>query len=262
MLSGIKNIFAKLKQHKFLFSELIKRDFKKKYKGSILGVFWSVLSPVLTMLVMRLMFTQFFGRTIAHYTTFILAGNIVFSYFREATNEGMNTVMANARIFSKLDVPKELFLYSKSISQLLNFAISIVVFLVFCIFDGITIGWHFFMLLYPTLCMTVFCTGMALLLSTLYVFLKDVRYLWAVFMRLLTYMSAVFYSIDKYPQTVQNLFLLNPVYVFIKYFRTIAIDGRVPSLLIHGLCLLYALLFFVIGRTVFKRKQDRFIFYY
>ena len=207
MLKWFKNIFVKLKKHSFLFSELIKRDFKKKYKGSILGVFWSVLSPVLMMVVMRLVFTQFFGRTIEHYTTYILAGNVIFSYFREATSEGMTTFKANARIFSKLDVPKELFLYSKSISQLLNFTISVAVFLVFCLFDGITLGCHFFLLIYPIVCMTVFCSGMALLLSTLYVFLKDVRYLWTVFLRLLQYVSAVFYSIDKYSESIQKVFL-------------------------------------------------------
>ena len=246
----------------FMFSQLTKRDFRKKYQRSVLGIFWSVLSPVLTMLVMRLMFTQFFGHDIAFYTTYILAGNIVFAYFREATSEGMNTVMANARILSKLDVPKTLFLYSKNVAMFVNFAISVGVFFVFCIFDGITFGFHMLMLLFPILCMFVFCTGMSMLLASMYVFFKDIRYLWNVFLRLLMYMSAVFYRIDGYPAIYQKLFMLNPVYVYILYFRTVSIDGAVPSLLIHGLCIGYALIAMVLGYTVFKRNEKRFIFYF
>jgi ABC-2 type transport system permease protein len=251
-----------LRSYRFMFEELTKRDFKKKYKGSVLGIFWSVLSPILTMLVMRLVFTQFFGRTIAHYTTYIFAGNIVFSYFREATAEGMTTITSNASILSKIDIPKVIFLLSKSVSVFLNFMITVVVFFLFCAFDGITFTWRFFALVYPILCLTGFCTGMALMLSALYVFKKDVGYLWEIFLRLLMYMSAVFYRIDTYPQTLQNLFLLNPVYVYITYFRIVTIDGGIPSMLIHGLALFYAAAAVAVGTAVFLKKQDRFIFYF
>ncbi len=262
MRTMISSLKEKLQSYSFLFTELAKRDFKKKYKRSVLGILWSVLSPVLTMLVMRLVFTQFFGRGADHYTTYILAGNIVFNYFRETTGEGMHAITSNAGIITKMDVPKELFVYSKIIALFINFVMSILVFFVFCLIDGITFGWHFLMLVYPVACLTVFSMGVAMLLSALFVFLKDVNYLWGVFLRLLTYCSAIFYSIEGYPAMIQTIFLCNPVYVYILYFRTIAIDGAVPSLLIHGLCLLYALLAFVVGRWVFKRKEDRFIFYF
>lgn len=257
-----KGFLEKMKSYSFLFSELTKRDFKKKYKRSVLGIFWSVLSPVLTMLVMRLMFTQFFGRTIAHYTTYILAGNIVFSYFREATSEGMGAITSNARILSKIDVPKELFLYSKSVALFINFLISILVFFVFCAFDGIRFGWHFLALVYPVICLVMFSVGVAQILCTLFVFLKDIRYLWNVFLRLLTYMSAVFYKVDAFGPQLQQLFLLNPVYVYILYFRTVTIDQAIPSATVHLLALVYAVLAMALGMFLFKRKEDRFIFYF
>ena len=108
-------MFRKLKQHQFLFEELVKRDFKKKYKRTILGVGWSVLSPLLTLLVMKIVFTQFFGRTMEHYTTYLFCGNLIFSYFTEATREGMLALMSNAPIFTKVNVPKYLFLFSKNV---------------------------------------------------------------------------------------------------------------------------------------------------
>ena len=99
----------KIRKNQFLFEELVKRDFKKKYKRTVLGMVWSVLSPLLTLLVMRVVFTQFFGRTTAHYTTYLFAGNLIYSYFRESTSGGMTALAANANIFTKVNVPKYMF---------------------------------------------------------------------------------------------------------------------------------------------------------
>ena len=98
----------KLKKHQFLFEELVKRDFKKKYKRTILGMGWSILAPLLQLLVMRVVFTQFFGRNMEHYTTYLFCGNLIFSYFSESTGQGMSSLMENASIFTKVNVPKYL----------------------------------------------------------------------------------------------------------------------------------------------------------
>ena len=117
-----------LNKNRFLFSELVKRDFKQKYKRTVLGMDWSVLSPLLNLLVMSLVFTQFFGRNTPHYTIYLFCGNLVFSYYRESTNGGMNALMANAHIFTKVNVPKYLFLLSKNVSSLINFGLNLCVF--------------------------------------------------------------------------------------------------------------------------------------
>ncbi len=93
-------MLQKIRKHKFLFSELVKRDFKKKYKGTIVGMGWSALSPLLTLLIMRLVFTHFFGSSIPHYTIYLFCGNLVFSYFRDATTQGMEARSSNAPIFT------------------------------------------------------------------------------------------------------------------------------------------------------------------
>lgn len=254
-------LITRMKKYSFLLEELVKRDFKKKYKRSILGAFWSVLSPVLTMLVMRLVFTQFFGHTTPHYTTYILAGNIVFSYFRDSTSEGMSSIVGNSRIILKLNLSKILFPISKSLSSLFNFILSVLVFLVFCFFDEITFGVHLFFLLVPTFLLCIFSLGVSLFLSTFYVFMKDVRYLWSVFLRLLMYASAVFYNINGYPEIVQKVFWLNPIYAYIQYFRLISIDHTIPSIEINLLVAFYAVLALGIGWWVFRKKEDRFVFY-
>ena len=251
----------KLKEYQFLFEELIKRDFKKKYKRTILGMVWSVLSPLLMLLVMRLVFTQFFGRTMNHYTTFLFCGTLVFSYFSESTSEGMSSLVGNAGIFTKVNVPKYLFLLSKNVQTLINFGLTLIVFFVFCGIDGIVFTWRFVFLLYPIVCLLLFNLGLGLVLSALFVFFKDIKYLWEVFTRLLMYMSAIFYSIDSYSTTTQNLFLLNPVYLFIRYFRSIVIDAAIPSLWFHLLIALDVLISALLGAYMYKKYNTRFLYY-
>ena len=254
-------MFRKLKQHQFLFEELVKRDFKKKYKRTVLGMGWSVLSPLLTLLVMKLVFTQFFGRNMEHFTTYLFCGNLVFSYFTESTREGMLALMGNAAIFTKVNVPKYLFLLSKNVQTFINFMITLGVFFVFCVLDRITFTWKLVCLAYPMVCLVLFNLGVGLILSALYVFFRDIQYLWSVFTRLLGYMSAIFYTIDQYPPMVQNLFLLNPVYLFIRYFRKIVIDATIPTIWFHLLMAADVIIVLGIGCWMYKKYNTRFLYY-
>ena len=163
-----------LAQKSFLFSELVKRDFKHKYKRTTLGMAWRVLSPLLTLLVMRLVFTQFFGRNMPHYTTYLFSGNLVMAYYKESTKGGMNSLMSNARIFTKINVPKYMFLLSKNVSALVNFGLTLCVYFVFCAFDGITFGPHMLALVFPVACLLLMNIGVGMILSAFYVFFRDV----------------------------------------------------------------------------------------
>lgn len=251
----------KLKKYQFLFEELVQRDFKRKYKRTVLGMVWSVLSPLLMLLVMRLVFTHFFGSGIEHYTTYLFCGNLVFSYFSEASGQGMSSLMDNAGIFTKVNVPKYLFLLSKNVQTLINFGLTLVVFFVFCVLDQIPFTWRFVCLLYPIVCLMLFNIGVGLILSALFVFFRDVEYLWSVFVQLLMYLSAVFYSIDSYSQLAQNLFLLNPVYLFIRYFRKIVIDAALPSIWFHLLMLADVFIVLIAGCAMYKKNNTKFLYY-
>lgn len=254
-------MLEKYKRHQFLFEELVKRDFKKKYKGTVLGMLWSVLSPLLTLLVMRLVFTQFFGRNTPHYTTYLFCGNLIFSFFMESTGQGMNSLMGNSGIFTKVNVPKYLFLLSKNVQCLLNFGLTLCVFVLFCVLDDITFTWRWIMLLYPICLLVCFNIGVGLILSALYVFFRDIQYLWSVFTRLLMYVSAVFYTIDRFTPAGQKAFLLNPVYLFISYFRKIVIELTIPSVWFHLLMLADTLIAVGIGCWMYKKYNHRFLYY-
>ena len=258
---GLHKSFQRLKESKFLFEELVKRDFKIKYKRTILGVGWSLLSPLLTLLVMKLVFTQFFGRNTPHYTIYIFCGNVVWSYFSEATRGGMQSLMGNAGIFTKVNVPKYLFVLSKNVQSLLSFLLTLIILFLFVAFDTLPFSWRYLMLAYPIVLLVFFNIGLGMVLSALYVFFRDTEYLYDVFLRLLMYLSAIFYNVSNYDAYVQRMFLMNPVFLFIKYFRCVIIDGNLPSAQFHLLMLAYTVVVFLLGCQIYKKNNTKFLYY-
>ena len=248
-------------KHSFLFSELVKRDFKKKYKSTYLGMLWSLLSPLMTLLVMSLLFSNLFGSRTPHYIIYLFCGNICFSYFSDATGGGMGALLSNAEIFSKIDLPKHIFLLSRSVTSFINFALTLAVFFVFCIFDKISFGLHFFALIYPIITLSLFNIGVGLVLSALFVLFRDLQYLWSVTSLLLMYMSAIFYTTDGFGEVAKRLFYLNPIYVYISYFREVVISSSLPDGSLHVLCMLYAVLALAAGAAVYKKLNYKFVYY-
>ena len=140
----------KLKKHQFLFQELVHRDFTKKYKRTVLGIAWSVLSPLLSLLVMNLIFGTLLGSEIEHYTIYLFSGQLIFSFFSDSTTEGMTSLLNNADIFTKVNVPKYLFLFSKNVSSLINFGITLAVYFLFVLANGVPITWKFLLRAYTS----------------------------------------------------------------------------------------------------------------
>lgn len=254
-------MLQKLRKNRFLFEELVKRDFKKKYKRTVLGMAWSVLSPLLLLLVMRLVFTQFFGRDTPHYTIYLFCGNLVFSYFSESTKEGMTSLMGNSKIFTKVNVPKYIFILAKNVQTLINFGLTLCVFFLFCVLDGICFTWRFILLVYPIVCLMAFNIGVGLILSGLFIFFRDIQYLWSVCLKLISYLSAIFYTIDRYSYEAQCAFLLNPVYLFIRYFRKIVIEAAIPTVWFHLLMAADVAIVLGIGCWMYKKYNTKFLYY-
>lgn len=254
-------MLERLKCYRFLFEELVKRDFKKRYNRTVLGIVWSVLSPLLMLSVMAVIFGNFFGRSIEHYVIYLFSGQIIFNYFTEATNEGMLALVSNSSIFTKINVPKYLFLFSKNVSAIINFLIILFIYFSFVLLEGISLTWEFVLLIYPIVCLIIINVGIGLILSALYIFFRDIQYLYRIFTQVVMYGSAIFYSIDILPQNLQMLFYCNPVFVCITYFRSIVLHNTVPDLWLHLLLVGYALLLFGIGCWVYKKYNYKFLYY-
>lgn len=257
----LSNLRLMMLRNQFLLEELVKRDFKKKYKRTFLGIFWSLLSPLMMLGVISFVFSQFFGRTIEYFVLYVLAGQIVFAYFSESTNTGMVSLLNNANIFSKINVPKFLFVLSRNVSALINFILTVVIF--FCFVFAYRIEANLLMLLifYPIVCLIIFNYGIGLILSAFYIFFRDMQYLYSLLLQIVMYGSAIFYSIDMLSKSYQVVFYFNPLYLYITFIRDVVIYNKIPELWFTALCGLYAVLALLFGLLIYRKYNYKFVYY-
>lgn len=252
----------KVKQYRFLFEELTKRDFKKKYKRTLLGVLWSIISPFLTFLVQYFVFGYIFHRLDSGFVIYLLTGTLMFNFFTNATTNGMFSMYSNGAILSKVKVPKSLFVLSSNSAAIFNFLLTLIVYFAFMIFCKITFGLHLLLIIYPILCLIIFNIGMSYILSALFVFFRDMQYLYQIFTMLLMYMSAIFYEVKHFPEELRFIFNVNPVYHYISYMRQLVMQASVPSLTEHIICLSFALGMLGIGYFIHSKTEQKFVYYY
>lgn len=269
-MKSIKNILANFKRYQFLMSQLILRDFKVKYKRSVLGVVWSLLYPILMMAVMALVFSNMFRFQVEgiNYLVYLMTGIIMFQYFSEASNNAMTSIVFNFGLINKVYIPKYIFPLAKCLFVGINFLLTLIPWLLIIILTQFGLGTHpasinawYLILPYIFACLFVFTIGLGLFLSCVSVFLRDVFYIYGIILTIWQYFTPIFYSIEIIPTKLQFLFQFNPLYQFITAARSIVLYGNCPSLMNLGLCGLYALLAIIVGAVVFKKNQDKFIYY-
>ena len=261
MFNNIKYVW---KKYNFLLRQLVSRDFKVKYKRSVLGVLWSLLYPLLTMAVMAIVFTNVFKFTTpgVNYLSYLMSGLVIFNYFSEASNLAMSSVVANFSLINKVYMPKYIFPLSKCVFVGINFLLSQIPLYVILIATGTGINWYHIFLPYAYLCLFLFTLGFGLILSTVSVFLRDMFYIYGVVISLWTYMTPIMYDIaiiDK--PALLLVFKCNPLYWIIYFARRIMLYNTIPEINSWIYCMVFGLGTLLIGIFVFKKNQDKFIYY-
>ena len=193
-----------LKKYKFLLEQLISRDFKVKYKRSVLGVFWSLLYPLLMMAVMAVVFSNVFKFSTpgVSYLSYLLIGLTYFNYFSEASNLAMSSVVANFSLINKVYMPKYIFPLSKCLFVGINFLLTLIPLYLVLIFTGTGINWYHLILPFSFICLFMFTLGMGLILSTVAVFFRDMFYVYGIIITIWTYLTPIMYDISNISNTV------------------------------------------------------------
>ncbi len=259
----INNLKYTYKKYGFLMKQLVSRDFKVKYKRSVLGIFWSLLYPVLTMAVMALVFTNMFKFSTpgVNYLAYLMSGLVIFNYFSEASNLAMSSVVANFSLINKVYIPKYIFPISKCLFVGINFLLTLIPLYAIILLTGTGINIYHLLLPYAFLCLFFFTVGFGLILATVSVFLRDMFYIYGVVITLWTYMTPIMYDIAIISGPLQTIFKLNPLYWFIYFARDIILYNQVPGINVWIYCGLFAVVFLVLGIIIFKKNQDKFIYY-
>lgn len=261
MLNNIKYVW---KKYSFLLKQLVSRDFKVKYKRSVLGVLWSLLYPVLTMAVMALVFTNVFKFSTpgVSYLAYLMSGLVIFNYFNEASNLSMSSVVANFSLINKVYIPKYIFPVSKCVFVGINFLLSQIPLYVILLATGTGINVYHLLLPYAYVCLFLFTLGFSLILSTVAVFLRDMFYIYGVVISLWTYLTPIMYDIAIIDDPALLLvFKFNPLYWIIYFVRWIMLYNQVPGINVWIYCAVFAVGTLIVGILVFRRNQHKFIYY-
>lgn len=258
------------RRNRILLNELSKTDFKLRYQGSILGYLWAIIRPFLMFGTMYLVFAKFlrFGDEIPHYPVYLLVGTVLWNFFIECTNQGIQSLLIRSDLMRKIAFPKWIIVLSATTTALINLGINFVVIILFSFFSGIApnLGW----LLVPFLILELYLLslGLALLLGSVNIKYRDVQSIWEVLVQALFYAVPIIYPIQMvatYSNFTAHLLMLNPIAQVIQDVRSLLVTDAtltsweiLPHFLLNFIPLLLVGLVFIAGMLVFKRKSKYF----
>lgn len=254
---------ANLKRNWFTIVSLVSRDFKLKYRRSILGIVWSILNPLLMMCVLVAVFSNVlkFGGDVENFPLYLILGNVLFALMADSTTTAMTSILDSSSLIKKIRISKVIFPLEKVLFQLVNFAISLIAVVIVMLFFQIAPTISLIALPLLLLFMLLFSAGLGLLLSTLAVFFRDVCHLWSVVITAWTYATPLFYPLEILPEWMQAAEAFNPMYHYVTYFRDIVMNGTIPDLGENLICLGIAVITFAFGYIIFKTNEKKFILY-
>lgn len=253
------NVFFKYKD---LLKQLVSKDIKLKYRRSFLGYVWSVLNPLLVMIVMAVVFSTMFNRNIDNFPVYLFCGQILFNFMSQSTQQAMSSINGNAALLKKTYVPKYIFTFAKITSGLIDLIFSLGALIIVMLVTGATFSWHF--LLFPLILLQLyaFCLGLGLFLAQANVFFRDIQYIYNAIITAWLYLTPIFYPIDLLPKNVMWLVKhFNPMYFYIGQFRDLIYNNTLPGPLIISAGCIASILMLLIGIVSFLKNQDRFILY-
>lgn len=248
-------------KYRFLIKQLITRDFKTKYKRSVLGFLWSFLNPLLTMLVQYVVFSTLFKSDIDNYPIYLLSAGIIFNFFTESVGQGLGSIVSNSSLITKVYIPKAIYPVSKVLSTSINMFISLVPLFFAVLITGERITIAYLVLPFLFVCVILFCIGMSYILSSAMVFFRDTQFLWGIISLLWMYATPIFYPETIIPDNFVFILKLNPMYHFIHFFRIVLMEQIAPQPNEFFYCFISAILVFIIGNWIFKKTQKKFVLY-
>lgn len=257
----IKGYIQTVSKYRFLLGQLVGRDFKTRYKRSVLGVLWSMLNPLLTMGVQYIVFSNIFKWDVENYAVYLLIGTVTFNFFSEATQAALTSITGSASLITKVYIPTYVFPVAKVLSSCINLCFSTLALYLIILIQGVPLSVYHLLIPVLYIALVMFASGISLVLSALMVYFRDTQFLYGVVIVLWMYLTPLFYPVEIIPQQFMGLYSLNPMYQYVTFFRTLVLEGAMPTLAQFAWCFGYAVLFLGIGLAVFRKLKKNFILY-
>ena len=254
----VHNLF----KYKDLVHELILRDLKLKYRRSFLGYLWSVLNPLLVMIVMSVVFSTIFKRNIENFPVYLFTGQVLFNFMNQSTTQALSSINANAALLKKTYVPRYIFTFSKISSGLVDLIFSLAALIIVMIATGAKFSFYNLLFPFVLIQLYIFCLGLGMFLAQAAVFFRDIQYIYNAVTTAWLYVTPIFYPVDMLSEEMVWIVKhLNPMYFYIGQFRDLIYYGRLPGwgIVCAGCSVAVGML--AVGIWSFLKNQHRFILY-
>ena len=246
-------------QNRFILSELVKKGIRLKYRRSYLGILWSLLEPLLTMIVLTIVFGTLMGEKTRDFPVYILSGRLLYTFYSQSTTAALKSIRANSSIIKKVYVPKILYPLSSILFNFIIFLISLIVLALVSVILGVYPTLYLLQAFVSLIVLLMLSLGCGLILSTVGVFFRDMEYLWNVALMLIMYTCAIFYRASKLLGSKWSFVLkLNPLFCVIETFRS-AVFGEMMNLKYLAYSVGFSVVAIIIGVIAFKKNEDKFI---
>ncbi len=246
-----------IKQYLFVVNELVSRELKRRYARSYLGVVWSVLNPLLSMVVMSLIFSTMFKHSIENYPVYYLTGTVIWSMFTGSTNSAMTALVDNKNLMIRTKLPKQIFPLSRILTSLVNFGYSLIAYVLIVAFFRIvpTVHW----LSFPVIAffLLLFSTGFSYILAIVYTYMADVKYLYSILLQLWMFLNAIFYPLESLSEPMQHVIGMNPIYAYIASARECIMYHEWPGALQWVQMIGWGAGMFAVGKFVFETNKNK-----
>ncbi|KHF35101.1 Polysialic acid transport protein KpsM [Paenibacillus sp. P1XP2] len=261
MNQQLKGYLINFYRYKDLLKLLVIKDVKIKYKRSVLGIVWSVLNPLLTMIIITLVFKELFKFNIENFAAYVISGQVLFSFFSDSTSLAMTSIFSSGQIIKKVYIPKYILPLSKVLYSLVNMVFSFCAVLIVCVITGVHLKFSLIFSLVSIMYVFIFSLGFGLILCSLAVFFRDIEHIYGVIITAWMYSTPIIYPMNIMPDKYLFLLYSNPLFYFLTHFRESLINGNIPPFELNVQCASYAFVTLLIGVYIFKKRQDKFILY-
>ena len=251
-------LFKNLYNYRELLKSNVKKEIRGKYKGSFLGVLWSFVNPLLQVAVYAIVFPYIMRIQTDNYLIYLIIGIIPWTFFTTVINQGMITVRMNAGIIKKVYFPREILPISVALSGLINFLISCIIIVLFCLFGGVGITWHIIFLPLIAILQFILTLGIVFALSAINIYIKDTEYIVTFLINMLFYATPILYEASLFPEKIRFILYLNPMTQIIDAYRNIFLYHQVPSLMGMVYLVLIAIILFFLGLLIFRKLEKGF----
>jgi ABC-2 type transport system permease protein len=254
MVKRIKGIW----EFKYLIYNLVLRDLKVKYKGSTLGFLWSLLNPLLMIVVYTVAFKYVMKIKVPNFPIFLFSALLPWNFLSSTLSMGVTSITGNSNLVKKVYFPREVLPLSIVLVNLFHFCLSFLVLIPALLFFKIIPGFSFLFLVVIVFFQTLFVLGLTLLASALDVYYKDVKHFLEVLLNLWFWLTPIIWPLNLVPEKLQDYVYLNPFTAFVQAYRDIILHNQFPNPFILIILVVTGILVFLLGAAVFQKKQRRF----